>query len=72
MAEISSKDIRRAQRMASEKAVKLNKALGLEYYEVRNSHLILITPDGKETVIGTPRFGTRKIERKRFRLDDEQ
>lgn len=72
MAEINLKDIKKAQRMASEKAVKLNKALGLEYYEVRNAHLISIAPDGQETIIGPPRFGTRKVERKRFKLADEQ
>ena len=70
MKEIGLKDIQEAQRKASEKSIKLNRALNLPYCEVRNEKLISIASDGQETVVGKPRFGTRKITTKRFKLLD--
>lgn len=70
MEEIGLSDIKKAQQRASERAAKLNKALNLPYLEVRNAKLVSVAADGQETVIGKPRFGTTKIGRKSFRLDD--
>ena len=70
--EISLEDLKNAHRKASEEALKQNKALGLAYIEVQHSELVSVSSDGQETVIGKPRFGTRKIDLKRFRLDEKQ
>jgi hypothetical protein len=72
MREIGLEDLKEAHRKASEEAIKQNRALGLTYIEVRDSKLVSISSDGHPTVIGKPRFGTRKVGLKRFRLEEKQ
>lgn len=72
MREIGLEDLKKASKKASEESIKHNKALGLPYMEVRDSKLVSISPDGHPTVIGKPRFGTRKVGLKRFRLEEKQ
>lgn len=69
--DLNLKDIKNAQRRATEKALRLNRALGLPYFEAKNSKLVSVDSEGNETVIGDARFGLRKISRKRFRLDEQ-
>lgn len=72
MKEIGLEDLKNALRKGGKAALKQNKALGLTYLEVRAGELVSVSSDGQETVIGKPRFGTRKIGLKRFRLDEKQ
>lgn len=69
MEEIRLKDIRKAQRNARRKALRRNRALGLSYLKVKDSQLVSVDPKGKETIIGTPRFGMKRISQKRFKLN---
>jgi hypothetical protein len=66
--DIEAKDIDIAQKEAHKSAIRLNKALGLSYYKVKNDKLYEVFPDGKERLIGKSRFGTRKVEKKHFEL----
>lgn len=70
MDEITLKDINFAQQKASEQAIKLNKALGLSYYTVKDGKLYEVTPDGEERFIKIPRFGLRKVEKKCIKLNN--
>lgn len=71
MEDLTLKDLKIAQCKANEKALRLNRALGLPFLEVQNSQLVSVDPEGRKTVLGEARFGLRKINRKRFRLDDQ-
>lgn len=64
-------DIKNAQRLATEKALRLNRALGLSYIEAQNEKLVSVDSKGNETFIGDAMFGLRKISHKRFKLDDQ-
>lgn len=66
--EITVEDLNKLQKKASDNAIKLNKAMGMTYLVVRNNKLIQIEPDGKETIIGKPEFGTKRIEKKQITL----
>jgi hypothetical protein len=66
--EITVEDLNKLQKKASQNVVKLDKAMGLTYLVVRNNKLIQIEPNGKETVIGKPEFGTKKINEKKIAL----
>lgn len=66
--EITVEDLNKLQKKASNNAIKLNKAMGMTYLEVRNNKLIQIEPNGKETIIGKPEFGTKRIEKKQITL----
>lgn len=66
--EITVEDLNKLQKKASDNAIKLNKAMGMTYLVVRNNKLIQIEPNGKETIIGKPEFGTKRIEKKQITL----
>ncbi|WP_439483842.1 hypothetical protein [Cyclobacterium plantarum] len=69
--DLDLKDIKKAQKNASEKALRLNRALGLPYIEANNANLIAVDSEGNKTMIGEARFGLRKVSRRRFKLDGE-
>lgn len=71
MMDLDLKEIKNAQRKASEKALRLNRALGLPYIETNNANLIAVDAEGKKTLIGEARFGLRKVSRKSFKLDGQ-
>ncbi|NEW80561.1 MAG: hypothetical protein GZ086_14320 [Gelidibacter sp.] len=71
MAEINANDLSKAQKKASQKVVKLNEALGLTYYVVRNDNLIAIK-NGDSKVIRKAQFGSRTVKVKRIKLNNEQ
>ncbi|MDD3722469.1 MAG: hypothetical protein PHW92_08280 [Lutibacter sp.] len=71
MAEINANDLSKAQKKASLKVVKLNEALGLTYYVVRNDNLIAIK-NGDTKVIRKAKFGSRTVKVKRIKLKNEQ
>lgn len=71
MKELSTKDLKKAQRKVSEESIRLTKALGLPYYTVKKGFLYLIDPDGKEKKIRKAVFGTRKINQKQFKIGHE-
>ena len=66
--EITVEDLNKLQKKASDNAIKLNKAMGLTYLVVKNNKLIQIGPDGRETVLGKPEFGTTKFDKKKITL----
>jgi len=68
MKELTLEELNKIQKKASEKAVKLNEALGLTYLVVRNGKLIQIGPDGREKILGKPEFGTVKVKRRKIIL----
>jgi hypothetical protein len=70
--EITREAIQKAQDDASEKAIRRNKALGLSYIEVQGTNLVRVDSTGEVSVLGKARFGTRKIKRKRFKLNEQQ
>ena len=61
MKELNVEELNKIQKRASDKAIKINKALGLTYLVVRNDQLIKIDKEGNEEVIGNPEFGTRRV-----------
>lgn len=69
--EITYKDLSKAQKRASKKAIELNRALGLSYKMVKGAYLVEVFPDGSEEVIGKPVFGLVEIDKKKFKLADE-
>jgi hypothetical protein len=62
MQEISIYDLKKAQKNAGEKAIKIDRALGLAYHIVRKG------PDGTEKEIKKAKFGYRKIIQKEIDL----
>jgi hypothetical protein len=69
--DLGLKDIKSAQKRATEKALRLNRALGLPYIEAQDAKLVSVDSKGNETIIGEALFGLRKISYKRFKLDDQ-
>lgn len=69
--DLGLKDIKSAQKRATEKALRLNRALGLSYIEAQNEKLVTVDSKGNETFIGDAMFGLRKISYKRFKLEDQ-
>lgn len=68
MKELTLEELNKMQKRASEKAIKLNEALGLSYLVVRNNKLIKVEPTGEEIIIGPSKFGTRKVQKKKIIL----
>lgn len=69
--DLDLKDIKNAQKNATKKALRLNRALGLPYIEANNANLIAVDAEGNKTMIGEARFGLRKVSRRRFKLDGQ-
>lgn len=68
MKELNVEELNKIQKRASDKAIKINKALGLPYLVVRNDQLIKIDKEGNEKVLGKPEFGTRRIFKSKINL----
>lgn len=68
MKELNVEELNKIQKRASDKAIKINRALGLPYLVVRNDQLIKIDKEGNEKVIGKPKFGTRKVLNSKINL----
>jgi hypothetical protein len=68
MKELNLEELNKIQKKASEKAVKLNEALGLTYLVVRKDKLIQIEPNGEEKILGRPEFGTVKVKKRKIIL----
>ncbi len=66
--DLTLEELNKLQKRASENAIKLNQAMGLNYLVVRNNNLIRIDATGQETVIGKPEFGTRKVKKRKIVL----
>ncbi|TAN00548.1 MAG: hypothetical protein EPN39_04090 [Chitinophagaceae bacterium] len=64
--------INEAQQSATKDAIRLNKALGLPYYVVREDKVYSITPDDKEHFVKKALFGTRKVKERYFKLNHGQ
>lgn len=71
MSEINVKALKKAQKKASLNAIKLNKALGLSYLTVKKGMLVQNGADG-EKIIGKPLYGTKKVDKRTFRILDEE
>lgn len=72
MEELNHKILLKALKSGAEKAIKLNKALGLSYMTVNDDQLVSIAPDGSETIIGKPMFGDVVVEKLIFSLKSEK
>ena len=68
MQEISINDLKKAQKNAGEKAILIDRALGLPYHIVRKGIIYLVGPDGTEKEIKKAKFGYRKITEKEIDL----
>ena len=66
--EISTKDLNKLHHRATKDAISENKALGLTYRKVKHGELVEMDKDGVERVIGKPRFGTIKVDKKTIKL----
>ena len=72
MPEISIDDLKEAQKKAGEKAIIIDKALGLSYHVVRKGIIYLVGPDGTKKEIKKAKFGYRKINKKVIDLKNVQ
>jgi hypothetical protein len=72
MKELNIEELNKIQKRASDKAIKINRALGLPYLVVRNDQLIKIDKEGNEKVIGRPEFGTRRISKSKINLKSSE
>lgn len=61
----------KAQRSVFKHQVALNRALGLSWYEVRNGDLYLVDGDNGAKKIGKPRFGVKKVSKRKIQLSRE-
>ena len=68
MVEITIQDLRNAQRKGSKEAITINKDLGLSYLTVGSEKLIKMNADGFEEKLGKPEFGTKKIQKGRYKI----
>lgn len=70
--DITVEDLEKAQQEASDKAIRINKALGLGFYVVRDSKLYYIDTEGEEKEIRKSRFGEHKVNMKEMKLKNVQ
>jgi hypothetical protein len=66
--DIGTREINAALKRAADHAARLNRALGLSHYEVRNGDLYLVGPDGSSRYVRPALFGVRKVKIKKIQI----
>ncbi len=62
--------ILQAQKKAKDRAIRSDKALGLEYLIVSDGKIFKVLPNGEEIFLKKAEFGSRKTEKKQFELQE--
>lgn len=72
MPKITVKVLQKAMRQASQKALQIDRALGLPIYEVQDGYLVRVDASGNKTRIRKAVFGLRKIDQHKIKVNNSQ
>ena len=72
MPKITAKTLKKALRQANQKALQIDRAMGLPIFNVQDGYLVRVDASGNKTRIRKAVFGLRKIDQHKIKVNNSQ